>query len=43
MAGKDEGSLAVVRIGFELSRPDIELFPGGLTPEFADVGQWHAR
>jgi hypothetical protein len=38
-----EGSLAVVRISFKLSCPSIELFPGGPTPECANVGERHAR
>ena len=38
-----EGSLALVRISFELSCPSIELFPGGPTPECANVGERHAR
>lgn len=36
-----ECSLAVVRIGFELSRPDVEPFLGWVTLECADVGEWH--
>jgi hypothetical protein len=43
LAGDGEGLLAVVRIGFELSRPDAELFLGWLTQECPDIGERHAR
>jgi hypothetical protein len=43
LAGHDEGLLAVVRIGLELSRPGAELFLGWLTQEGPDIGERHAR
>ncbi len=38
-----EGSLAVVRVSFELSCPSIEQLPGGPTPECANVGERHTH
>ena len=38
-----EGSLALVHINLKLSCPSVEQFAGGLTPERANVGEWHAR
>ena len=38
-----EGSLAAVRISFELYCPSIEQFPGGPTPEYPNLGDRHTR
>jgi hypothetical protein len=41
MEGEGENSLAVVRIGFELSCPNLESFLGWLTLECPNFGEWH--
>ena len=43
LAGKHEASLAVVRIGFEPSSPDVELCLRRLMQECADVCERHSR